>query len=70
MREFTEEENEAFGRDQNAPMYPRTMGASNGCAIRGCERLVVRTTRFGYVNGRYHGDLCGDHSAAETMLGR
>jgi hypothetical protein len=53
-----------------AEMYPRTMPASNGCAIRGCERLAVRTARFGYVNGHYHGDLCGDHSAAETALGR
>ena len=52
-------------------MYPPTLPASNGCSVRGCERLAgTACGPFGYVNGHWHRDLCGDHSAAETALGR
>jgi hypothetical protein len=51
--------------------YPPTMPASNGCSVRGCDRRAgTACGPFGHINGRYHRDLCGDHSAAETMLGR
>jgi hypothetical protein len=64
---FTHDENVDFGRDQNAPMYPPTRPMSHGCSVPGCDRLIVGR---GYVNGHWHGGLCGDHSAAETALGR
>jgi hypothetical protein len=52
---------------QAIPMYPPTLDASNGCSVKGCDRL---NAGYRCVNGHWHGDLCGDHSAAETALGR
>jgi len=48
-------------------MYPSTRETPHGCSVPGCDRL---NAGYRYVNGHWHGDLCGDHSAAETALGR